>query len=432
MTKKTTVFLVIDAGRTDYVRPDSMPFLHGLASKGQSGEMISPPGFAQRTGFYSGRYPDTSNNLSAFVFDPDNSPFQWLKKFGRMPNIVRPYKIFVPARRLIRYITKRTTDCYHTDPAWIPTEFQPFFRPCEDSQPVHDPGALGATSIFDLCRANGKTYTYRAHPVSGDDDEIFKGLVKDLEAGTPYDIYIAQFSILDQQGHHHGPSSDFIQEDCLTELDRKLKEVHRALDENYDDWNLFICADHGMAPVEKRVNVTKVLKKLPVKATEDYVVFVNSTLVMLWYLTDKGRDVIEAALPSIPGTKVVSDEERRERRIPTNTQWGDRILAADPGVLFWPDYFHVRDSVIRGMHGYLDKTEEGYGMAVIANKAGSIGPSSFEPRTLVDVFPTLCDLVGVPFPSTAEGRSLLDGKPQSASNPGDHAEPHVSIAAPRT
>ena len=407
MTKKTTVFMVIDAGRADYIRPETMPFLHELATRSQRGSFVSPPGFAQRTAFFTGRYPDTSNNLSAFVFDPENSPFKWLKKFGPLTNVVRPYKVFVPARRAIRAISKWTSDCYHTDPGWIPTKFQPFFRPCEDSKPVHDPGALGATSLFDLCRAHGKTYTYRAHPVSGNDNAIFRGLVKDLKAAKPYDVYIAQFSIMDQQGHHYGPFADKIQKDCLTELDRKLREVYNALKENYEDWNFFVCADHGMAPVQKRVDVLKILKKLPVKAAKDYVVFVNSTLVVLWYLTEKGRTVIEAALPSIPDTRVISEDERRERRIPTNRQWGDRMVAADPGVLFWPDYFHVKDSTIRGMHGYLDKRDETYGMAVLANSKGTFGPGTFDTRSLVDVFPTLCDLVGVPTPATAEGTSIV-------------------------
>jgi hypothetical protein len=117
---------------------------------------------------------------------------------------------------------------------------------------------------------------------------------------------------------------------------------------------------------------------------------------------------IEAALPRIPGGRALSEAERQERRIPTERRWGDRMFAADPGVLFWPDYFHVVDSTIRGMHGYLDKRDETYGMAVLASSNGAIQQGSFEARSLVDVFPTLCDLLDVPTPPTAEGRSALE------------------------
>jgi arylsulfatase A-like enzyme len=243
--------------------------------------------------------------------------------------------------------------------------------------------------------------------VSGDDDAIYRGLVRDLRAGGDTRLYVAQFSILDQQGHIHGPYSDKLQKECLRELDRKIAGVHAAMNAGYDQADLFICADHGMAPVEQRVDILKALKKLPIKAARDYVVFVNSTLAVFWYLTEKGRIEIEAALPHLQGGRPLSDAERRERRIPTNRQWGDRMFAANPGVLFWPDYFHVVDSTIRGMHGYIDKSAENYGMAVLSSSAGTIPKGRFEPRSLVDVFPTLCRLLDVPTPSTAEGRSVL-------------------------
>jgi len=407
--KRTTVFLIIDGGRADYARQATMPFLHGLARQSQRGSFISPPGFAQRTAFFTGRYPDTSGNFSAFIYDPDHSPFRWLRKFGPLPNLVKPRKVFVPARWAIRGITKRVSpDCYHTDPAWIPPRFLPFFRPCEDSRPVHAPGALGGTSIFDLCRERSMGYSYRAHPVSGDDEAVCRELVRDLRSGSPERLHVAQFSIMDQQGHIHGPDADYTQKDCLTLLDRRLAAVHAALDAGYDQWDLFLCADHGMGPVQRRVNVVRALRDVQAKPGEDYVMFVNSTLAVFWYLTEHGRRAIEAALPAIEGARVVSDIDRHRARMPTVRQWGDRMLAAEPGVLFWPDYFHVQDSVIRGMHGYLDKSQEGYGMVVLARKGPDAGAGgTFEPRPLVDVFPTLCDLLGLEPPPGQEGKSLL-------------------------
>lgn len=404
-----TLFLVIDAGRADYVRPETMPFLHGLAQSGLSGSFWSPPGFAQRTAFFTGRYPDTSNNFSAFRFDPEHSPFRWVRRLGPLAGLVRPRRVFVPARWAIRRISRATSDCYHTDPAWIPPKFMPFFRPCEDSKPVHAPNALGATSVFDQARAHGVSYTYRAHPVSGDDEAIFRGLVRDLRAGEPWRLYVAQLSILDQEGHIHGPYSQRIQEECLRELDRKIAALHAAMGAGYEAWDLFVCADHGMAPVRQRVDVLRALKRVKAKPARDYVVFVNSTLAVFWYLTEKGRREVEPALANLPGTRLVEEVERRERRIPVDRVWGDRMLAAEPGTMFWPDYFHVVDSTIRGMHGYLDKAaEEGPGMAILATSAGGIPQGTFAPRSLVDVFPTLCDLLDLPVPKSAEGRSVLE------------------------
>ncbi len=404
---RTTVFIIMDAGRADYVRPETMPFVHGLASNGIRGSFESPPGFAQRTVLFSGRYPDTSGNFSAFVYDPDRSPFTWIEKLGPMRNLIRPRKVMFPGRLAIQKITKQITGAYHTDPAWIPPKFLPFFRPCEDMRPIHEPGALGATSIFDLCRRHGLRYRYLAHPVSGDDDEVHDTLVRELRAGNPCDLYVVQFSTPDQKGHKHGPFSDAMQKRFLRELDQKIASIHAALEAGYDDWDLFLCGDHGMAPVESKVNVLRALRKADAKPAEDYVVFVNSTLAVLWYLTERGRREVEKILPDIPGTRLMDEREREKLRIPRDRRWGDRMLVADPGILFWPDYFHVTDSRIVGMHGYIDKRHESHGMAVLASNNGHTKSRDLGLRPLVDVFPTLCDLVNVPAPKTHEGTSMI-------------------------
>lgn len=403
-----TVFIIMDAGRADYVRKETMPFLSGLAGDSVTGSFESPPGFAQRTILFSGRYPDTSNNFSAFIYDPENSPFKWVRNLGPLRALVRPRKILYPARLAIQTVTKWVTGAYHTDPAWIPPRYLPFFRPCEDMRPLYEPGALGATSIFDLCRAHDKKFRYLAHPVSGDDEEIYTTLVRELRSGAPYDLYVAQLSVCDQRGHIDGPSSDAMQKRHLRDLDRKFATIHAALAAGYDSWDLFICGDHGMGPVAREVNVLKALKAADARPGKDYVVFVNSTLAVFWYLTQQGRDEVERILPQIPGARPIDDAERAARRIPLNRQWGDRMLAADPGILFWPDYFHITDSKIVGMHGYLDKSQEGHGAMVIASSNGHTEPRNLGLRPLVDVFPTLCQLLGLPVPEGQEGTSLFD------------------------
>ena len=405
--RHATVFIIMDAGRADYVRPETMPFVHGLSQQGLRGSFESPPGFAQRTVLFSGRYPDTSGNFSQFVFDPAASPFKWVKSLGPVGNLLRPRKALVPVRWAIQRVTKWKTGAFHTDPAWIPPRFMPFFSMCEDMRPMYDAGALGAASIFDLCRQHGLRFRYLAHPVSGDDEEIHRILVRELRAGSDYDLYVAQFSITDQKGHTDGPFSKRMQGGHLLDLDGKLASIHAALAASYDEWDLFICGDHGMAPVERRVDVLQALKAAHARPAVDYVVFVNSTLAVLWYLTEVGRDAVERVLPAIPGSHVVADAERRRLRIPLDRRWGDRMLAADSGVLFWPDYFHVTDSRIVGMHGYLDKSSESHGIAVLASSNGHTAPRAVGLRPLVDVFPTLCDLLGVPTPAGQEGRSLL-------------------------
>jgi hypothetical protein len=413
-----TVFIIMDAGRADYVRPDTMPFLHGLSRNAVTGSFESPPGFAQRTVLFSGRYPDTSGNFSQFVFDPENSPFKWVRGLGPLGAMVKPRKALWPTRKAIQKVTQWTTGAYHTDPAWIPPKFMPYFAMCEDTKPMYDPGALGAPSLFDLCREHGLRFRYLAHPVSGDDDEIHELLVRELREQAPYDLYVAQFSVTDERGHQDGPFSDAMQKGHLAKLDRRFASIHAALAANYDSWDLFVCGDHGMAPVERRIDVLERLKECDAKPGKDYVVFINSTLAVFWYLTDRGRRQVEELITKIPGSHLVDEEERRRRRIPLDRKWGDRMLAAEPGVMYWPDYFHVQDSTIVGMHGYLDKRTESYGAMVIASSADRARtPVHLGLRPLVDVFPTLCEMLDVPVPAGQEGTSLLRDAAAKAAAP---------------
>lgn len=412
-----TIFLILDAGRSDYIDPARMPFLDGLSQQSLTCRFESPPGFAQRTTFFTGRYPDTSGNFSAYAFDPENSPFAWVENLDPASRILKPRKIMWPGRWAIDKMTGWLNDAHHTDPAWIPPRILPYFRPCEDEQPVDEPGALGAPSIFDACRNHGLNYRYLAHPISGDDEAVTREIVRELRAGASHELYVAQLSALDEQGHTHGPDSRVMDERVLPTVDSRIASVHAALEANLDTWDLFVCGDHGMAPVDQRVDVLAHLDQADAEPGEDYVAFVNSTLVVLWYLTPTGRQEIEPLLDAIPGTHTLDEEDRANHRIPTSERWGHRMLAAGPGVLFWPDYFHVTDSTVRGMHGYLDKSTEGYGACVLASNRDRVPTRSLQHRSLVDVFPTLCDLLDVPIPQTQEGSSLLTAN-TDGSKPG--------------
>lgn len=401
----TTVLVIIDGGRHDYVRPDTMPFLDGLADTGARAALESPPGFAQNTVLFTGRYPDTSGRFSAFAYDPSSSPYRWTRCLGPLRSAILPHKAMVPARRTIDRVTKRLTGAHHPDPAWIPARHLPFFTPTENMLPASEPGALGAPSIFDLCRKHGLRYRYLAHPVCPDDETVQDTLVREIRARAPTDLFVARFTVAGEEGHAHGPSSDAMGA-VLHRLDDRLASIHAALEAAYDSWDLVICGNHGMGPVKQKVDVLDALDAADARPGKDYVVFVHSTMAAFWYRTEKGRAAVERVLPTIPGSRVIDDEERRARRIPTGPRWGDRILAADPGVMFWPDYFHVRDAKVQGVHGHLDKQEEGHAMGILVSHPGERPHMDLGTRPLVDVFPTLCGLLGVPAPAAQEGRPL--------------------------
>jgi predicted AlkP superfamily pyrophosphatase or phosphodiesterase len=347
-----------------------------------------------------------------------------------------------PFRLAVKRISKWTSGQYHTDPAWIPGPYLPSFEVVEDHRPIFEESALPRPGIFDLLRAQGRTFKYLAHPISGNDDEIHRMVLDTFRAGEDHAFVFAQFSNLDEGGHHHGPlvpagfTSAAAQTDAdrsfmareIREIDRKCREIHETLASRYDRFHFLCVGDHGMAPVMQKENVLKRVRSLGLKPGRDYVLFLDSTLAKVWFESERARVEITALLEDQPFGRIVTPEERRARRIPLDRRYGDLMFAADPGVLFWPDYFHVVEHEIKGMHGYLDKgiagppadRQETWGAettgVLVLDSPAAPGGRDLGLRSLVDVFPTLCDLAGVEPPRTNEGRSFLEGASHAVAN----------------
>lgn len=434
--RETTFLLILDACRRDYITAENAPFLHALMQRSLTASIESPPGFTQRTTMFTGTYPDTSNAFSAFGYDPANSPFRWVGNLGPLAHLYQARKIFFPLRVMVKHVSRWVSGQYHTDPAWIPGPYLPSFSVVEDHTPIFEEGAMPLPGIFDLIREKGGSFKYLAHPISGDDDEIHKMCLDTFRNREPHAFVFAQFSDLDEGAHHkgplvpegHTPAAAQTEEDRdfmigkIREIDRKCREIHETLAENYDRFHFLCIGDHGMAPVMQKVDVLKAVQGLGLKAGKDYVLFLDSTLAKVWFHTEEARAKITALFTDVSYGRIIGKDERTERRIPNDRMYGDLMFAADPGVLFWPDYFHVVEHDIKGMHGYLEKglhwpprrQEDTWGAettGILIMHSPTIGtPRDLGLRNLVDVFPTLCDLAGVPTPATNEGSSFLESK----------------------
>jgi predicted AlkP superfamily pyrophosphatase or phosphodiesterase len=79
MLGKTTVFIILDAFRWDYLNPEDTPFLWQRASEGlHVRRMISSTGFAQRAAMFTGAYPDVTDCYTMFCYDREDSPYWFL------------------------------------------------------------------------------------------------------------------------------------------------------------------------------------------------------------------------------------------------------------------------------------------------------------------------------------------------------------------
>jgi len=395
--RHATVLVAIDAGRHDYVDPDWMPFLHGLSREARTSRVDAPLGHDARNALYTGRYPDTSGSLGAYVFDP---------RTVARPAWPRPTGLLAPARRALTKITRRPT-AHGPDPDRLPASSRPFLRRTDEDAPAYRPRAYGAPSLFDLCREQGLRFRFLDAPVSPNDEWTFNTLAKELRERQRFDLYVAHFHSIDRKSHALGPRSDALRRGPIRDLDEKLANIHAALAAGYESWDLLVLGTHGMTPVRRRVDVLGHLRRADARPGRDYVALVHGTYAQFWYRTPRGRRAVEALLPLVPGTRALEPGDQARLRIPRDGSTGDRILAADPGTLIAPNHSGLAATRMQAAHGYADRPDEDHGMGLLASSNGNVQPGDAGVRPLVDAFPTLCDLLGLSPPPSHEGHSLL-------------------------
>ncbi len=128
-----------------------------------------------------------------------------------------------------------------------------------------------------------------------------------------------------------------------------------------------------MVPISESFDAEKVLlgvaKSIGLKVKRDFIYFLDSTLVRVWFLSDKAKQVFSSDLKSsdmFNDRGVFVDEYLAERQ---HIPWGDRkygdlIWWANSGVLVHPDFFH-RVEQYKGMHGYAPELPESQGVCIV-------------------------------------------------------------------
>jgi hypothetical protein len=420
MLGKTTVFIILDAFRWDYLNPEDTPFLWQRASAGlHVRRIVSSTGFTQRAAIFTGAYPDVTDCYTMFCYDREGSPYRFLKplreplrwlaagaeRFGGPLDLVERGLRHRVLYRLGRVFAS------HAPPGFIPLHLLPLIGVSEDRVSIHGPGAFAVPSIFDRLREKGGSYRFLMFPdLFGDDEAVFSATLASVSEG--HDLYLLQFSDSDALCHLHGSEGE-VRRQVTRELDRKVSVVAEAFENAYAQPSFVVIGDHGMMDVDTTVDVASAVHGRAAAAGlrhgRDYLLFLDSTLARLWLLNDRARraalEDVFVSPPLYGRGRLIDGETAAHYRIPSpGLRYGEHIWWADPGVLIHPDYFHPRRLVVKGMHGYDSHHEKMMGFAVVT--APGYGRGVVESAALVDICPTLCDLVGIRYPDANEGESF--------------------------
>jgi len=167
-----------------------------------------------------------------------------------------------------------------------------------------------------------------------------------------YDFIVIKLNSLDRLSHKYGPFSSEVKE-RVKYLDSIVEESISMLQSKINNFSFIIMSDHGMAPVEKALNIEEILEKeTRIKPLRDYIPYIGSTFASFYVLDKKAKGVINELLQSIKGYgKTLNEAEVKLLGI-NKELYGHIIFALNEKIVFHPDFFQRRE-VPKGMHGYM-------------------------------------------------------------------------------
>jgi len=370
--RKTTIAILLDAFRWDYLNPKDTPFLWKLKNKGVwVKKLFNPGGYCERSCFMTGAGPHITGNFFAF-------------------SLMKPgYK-----------------RAYYEPGFNIPPSLRVRLAMTEDATPDTEPNSFGAESIWDRFRKEGKTWqfegclalgigSYKGKTIHGS-REIF--IIDGLRQHK--DFYYLQVSETDMLAHSYGTNS-VVFRNVLYWADRIVERIYKAAKREFDEVNLLVFGDHGMMDIKEKVDISFDFPGF--EEGWDYLYLKSSAAIQFWVFNERViKEIFSHRQLNKYGKFIFSP----------NPAQGDIVWQANPGVLVSPCHFHGESDAPVAMHGYgmqpagMDEfVEEMYGFAIVVdNKNKGI----IKEGDLRDVCPTICDLVGVKYPEKNEGRSLCN------------------------
>ena len=415
--------ILVDCLRHDYVNKNDSPFLNSLAEKGIKGDLMESFGFQQLPAIFAGLHPEGSESGHAlYIYDPENSPFKDIeelkfKKTSENEPSKALFKEYLTTEiRKIERSRGHNASASYGYPAEIPYEMLPNFAFSEKVN-IFEPDSLPAPTLFDILRQHNMQWLWIAYPT---DDQRTHALLETFKKRIrpEHSFVYLHFAELDWAGHEHGPDSQERRK-IQREIDAAVKEIYEILEGMFDEVNCLIFGDHGMVEIKKTIDIESQLKTSGLKVPEDLVYFLDSTQARFWFKNEHAKKVVEDILGRfLYSGRILNEDDLTRLHIGyDNNKFGEMFFAVNESVMIYPNFFQ-RTSASRGMHGYLPEVRDNLAAFIVTGCGQQKRPE--DPIDMVDIFPMILDLMGLPVPETNMGKSLLNIAP--ARDTPDHAQ----------
>jgi predicted AlkP superfamily pyrophosphatase or phosphodiesterase len=400
----------LDGFKTDYLSEEKTPFMYKFSQEALVGEyqpLLAFTGIG--VSIFTGVTPQEHGVWVEFCHDPEGSPFKWVEKLSVLSaatdaivnNSGRVGTIFHggSAYLTFRVSNKLSGNSLRPLALKVPIYILPQLA-TSMSHDISERRMLPVPTLFDILSELQVPFRFLSQSLMKD-HQILK---RALQMNPSSEFVCLQLGELDKVGHSYGPESEQVFK-SLRKMDSLVWRIIRTYKKR-SDLNVFIFADHGMKQVEGTVNIQKILRKTGLKEGTDYLAFLNSTIVQLWFFKESAERRIMDLLDDLCCGRFLTEQDLRHYQIPFDRKYGDALWLVNPGRIILPNYYQG-STFVRGMHGYTPEVKDLHSPFIISGDG--VAPGKVEHiSNPMEIFSTILDLLGITIPSYVQGRSLMD------------------------
>jgi predicted AlkP superfamily pyrophosphatase or phosphodiesterase len=326
----------------------------------------------------TGMPPATTGHWNLFYYDPQGSPFRWLKWLRFLPDFVSEHRI---TQKLVKELGRHVLGMGPLFECFVSPRLLPWFNWIEKRN-IYDRGGIsGAPSIFDQLAEGNISYRVYSYHHQGD-HEILEQAAEDIESRTAnfYFIYLCE---IDAVLHNYiGDKSKLAER--LDLYAGHLRAIFRAARRIDPDARMTLFSDHGMTPVTDRFDLVREIEGLGFSMPHDYLAVYDSTMARFWFFNPETRARITQRLRELGCGRILAESELRELGVffPDH-RYGEIVFLLEPGWLISHSDFNGKGWNPVGMHGY--HPDDAYSDGVFLSSERPPVPV----RTVADVYQCL-------------------------------------------
>lgn len=301
--------------------------------------------------------PEQNGHWNLFYYDPQGSPFRFMRWFGWLPDRMLDNRY---SRKIVQQLGRRVLGMGPLFECCVSPRLLPYFNWVEKKNIYDRGGIVGADSIFDELTAAGVPYrVYSYHHFT--DEQALQQATKDVVESDARFFFI-YLSEMDAFLHMHCTESQPVTE-RLDWYATRLRELFAAARRVDAHAAISVLSDHGMAPVTRKYDLVGDIERLGLRMPDDFLVVFDSTMARFWFFNEQARQRVSECLSANPCGRVVGDDELRDLGVFfPDRRFGELVFLLNAGWLLARSDFNGGAWNPSGMHGYHPDDDHSHGI----------------------------------------------------------------------